>query len=146
MFLLLLVLLSIKKQDVVTFMICFCVISSTKLPLLLDDILHENGDVYHICSISSNLQYVLIYNDDERKLYQVQLNVERIEFLSQSARTPGEEHEEDLINEQVDDATALYGISIQNEVWKNEINVFHKEITRDGVINSQGKDYHTGIY
>ena len=107
--------------------------------MLSDAFWNENGNIYHICSISSNLQYVLIYNDDERILYQIQLNIEEIEFSSYSTKTPKEKPDKEFTHKKLDEAATLYGMSIQNEVWKNEINIFHKEITGDKLLNFDGE-------
>ena len=71
-------------------------------------------------------------------LYHIQLNVEEIGFLSYSAEARQRLDDSKFVDENVDDATTMYGISIQNEVWKNEINVFHKEISRTELLSSQG--------
>lgn len=107
--------------------------------MLLDEFWHASSNVYHICSISSNLQYVLIYNDDEGILYQIQLNIEEIEFLNCSMKAPQEKHENEFLHRKIDEAATLYGMSIQNEVWKNEMNIFHKEITGDKILNFNGE-------
>ena len=68
-------------------------------------------------------------------LYQIQLNIE--EIYSTEARKGLDDGK--FVDETVGDATTMYGISIQNEVWKNEINVFHREISRTELFSSEGE-------
>ena len=98
------------------------------------------GDVYHLCSISSNFQYVLIFDEENEILHQVQLNVEEIALLSFKIKKPEEMDDDQLSDKKINNIAAMYGIVIQNEVWRNELNTFHKEITdNEAFFNEEGK-------
>jgi len=116
--------------------------SNSNTKLSEDDLWDANYSELQICGISNNLRYILIYSHDSGMLYQIQLNIE--EIYSTEARKGLDDGK--FVDETVGDATTMYGISIQNEVWKNEINVFHREISRTELFSSEETDLYRASY
>lgn len=98
-----------------------------------------NDNVYHLCSISSDCRHILFYDECEGAIHEIHLRVEDLEIIVHQNEKPREVDYGLIDFFDYNFTASTYGMVIQNEVWRNELNSFHKEIDEGEILAHEGK-------